>query len=162
MFNKPKEYPQQPETKTVAKHAMSEVCLLVLRHNIDSTETSVRMCKSRTGAHMFIDFRCLKTISNCALKWAVPKYHPPWGGDAINQVGLHTTISYNFIDRLVLMLYQYGSHVRLVLVVAGEPWFLMFLEGFQGLFPAIKIWQEKDVQALQEQLLRGPQMKWWT
>ena len=25
--NKPKEYPQQPETKTVAKHAMSEVCL---------------------------------------------------------------------------------------------------------------------------------------
>ena len=26
--NKPKEYPQQPETKTVAKHAMSEVCLL--------------------------------------------------------------------------------------------------------------------------------------
>jgi len=25
---KPKEYPQQPETKTVAKHAMSEVCLL--------------------------------------------------------------------------------------------------------------------------------------
>ena len=27
-LNKPKEYPQQPETKTVAKHAMSEVCLL--------------------------------------------------------------------------------------------------------------------------------------
>ena len=26
--HKPKEYPQQPETKTVAKHAMSEVCLL--------------------------------------------------------------------------------------------------------------------------------------
>ena len=26
--NKPKEYPQQPETKTAAKHAMSEVCLL--------------------------------------------------------------------------------------------------------------------------------------
>jgi len=26
--NKPKEYPQQPETKTVAKHAMTEVCLL--------------------------------------------------------------------------------------------------------------------------------------
>ena len=26
--NKPKEYPQQRETKTVAKHAMNEVCLL--------------------------------------------------------------------------------------------------------------------------------------
>ena len=26
--NKPKEYPQLAETKTVAKHAMSEVCLL--------------------------------------------------------------------------------------------------------------------------------------
>ena len=25
--NKPKEYPQQRETKTVAKHAMNEVCL---------------------------------------------------------------------------------------------------------------------------------------
>jgi hypothetical protein len=27
-LNKPKEYPQQRETKTVAKHAMNEVCLL--------------------------------------------------------------------------------------------------------------------------------------
>jgi hypothetical protein len=25
--NKPKEYPQQPETETATKHAMSEVCL---------------------------------------------------------------------------------------------------------------------------------------
>ena len=28
MENKPKDYPQQRETKTVAKHAMNEVCLL--------------------------------------------------------------------------------------------------------------------------------------
>ena len=25
-FKKPKEYPQQPETKTLHKHAMSEIC----------------------------------------------------------------------------------------------------------------------------------------
>jgi hypothetical protein len=105
---------------------------------------------------MFIDFKCLQTISNGGLKWAVPKYHPPWGDDAVKP----SRATYH-IDRLVLMLYQYGSHVRPVLV-AGEPWFLMFLEGFQGHFPTIKIWQEKDVQALQEQLLRGSQMKWWT
>ena len=33
-----------------------------------------------TLPYMFIESKCLQTISNGGLKWTVPKYHPRWGG----------------------------------------------------------------------------------
>ena len=57
--NKPKEYPQQPETKTVAKHAMSEICLLPL-----PSYSRGRACKAQSQHKHFMKKRFSKSVCN--------------------------------------------------------------------------------------------------
>ena len=57
--NKPKEYPQQPETKTVAKHAMSEVCLLPR-----PSYSRGRACKAQSQHKHFMKKRFSKSVCN--------------------------------------------------------------------------------------------------
>jgi len=57
--NKPKEYPQQRETKTVAKHAMSEVCLLPRPFYPRG-----RACKVQSQHKHFMKKRFSKSVCN--------------------------------------------------------------------------------------------------
>ena len=57
--NKPKEYPQQPETQTVAKHAMSEVCLLPR-----PSYSRGRACKAQSQHKRFMKKRFSKSVCN--------------------------------------------------------------------------------------------------
>ena len=58
-WNKPAEYPQQPETKTVAKHAMSEVCLLPR-----PSYSRGRACKAQSQHKHFMKKRFSKSVCN--------------------------------------------------------------------------------------------------
>ena len=61
--NKPKEYPQQPETKTVAKHAMSEVCLLPR-----PSYSRGRAYKAQSQHKHFMKNRFSKSVRNTVAK----------------------------------------------------------------------------------------------
>ena len=58
-INKPKEYPQPPETKTAAKHAMSEVCLLPR-----PSYSRGRACKAQSQLKHFIKKPFSKSVCN--------------------------------------------------------------------------------------------------
>ena len=55
--NKPTEYPKQPETKTVTKHAMSEVCLLP-----SPSYSRGRACKAQSKHKHFMKKRFSKSV----------------------------------------------------------------------------------------------------
>jgi hypothetical protein len=57
--NKPKEYPQQPETKTATKHAMGEVCLLP-----SPSYSRGRACKAQSRHKHFMKNRFSKRVCN--------------------------------------------------------------------------------------------------
>ena len=57
--NKPKEYPQQPETKTATKHAMGEVCLLP-----SPSYSRGRACKAQSRHKHFMKNRFSKSVCN--------------------------------------------------------------------------------------------------
>ena len=61
--NKPKEYRQQPETKTVAKHAMSEVCLLPR-----PSYSRGRAYKAQSQHKHFMKNRFSKSVRNTVAK----------------------------------------------------------------------------------------------
>ena len=61
--NKPKEHPQQPETKTVAKHAMSEVCLLPR-----PSYSRGRAYKAQSQHKHFMKNRFSKSVRNTVAK----------------------------------------------------------------------------------------------
>ena len=62
-LNKPKEYPQQPETKTAAKHAMSEVCLLPR-----PSYSRGRAYKAQSQHKHFMKNRFSKSVRNTVAK----------------------------------------------------------------------------------------------
>ena len=66
--NKPKEYPQQPETKIVAKHAMSEVCLLPR-----PSYSRGRAYKAQSQHKHFMKNRFSKSVRNTVAKILFPK-----------------------------------------------------------------------------------------